>query len=978
MLGDSDVPYGKNLASFPTAAAARAACTARPDCAAYTSTGRLKQHAGCEWGSDWCIYPHGFTEYPAARGVELYVKTGASPPAAWQAAIAVGTMLYSQPEPDVCMMPDVGNGFVASVVGFGAMHVSGLFTGASCTESCCQGAVKAHLPSVTALSVTNSIANATQAALDLQRGMYVRRLRVPSSAVAGSVPSIVEQRTYAHRTRRHIMMTEFELIEGAAVELELETLYDPLCGPPAPAPAPAPELVWNGTYLKVSQDSGPNNNDVGNLPACESGGCPALELRAACDKNPACEMFQTHGFLKSCPVNVSTTPTKACWRRTPWLKVDAYYKVHKPDAVGPTASATTDAYIAAVTGTPVAPRGGFGEGQPCSAVGQGCAGGWSNNVAFEKLASPSGAAWSDVTVFRGNTSATDPSGSADSVIIASRTVPATLKLGPGTIERFGSAITTTLAQDPGYDPVAHATEEYAAAVAPANATGLLQEHTAAWAAIWAEGTVDVRGVADDATGRALDIQSHLHSSMYYLITSIREDWPHGALNPGGLASDNYDTVFFDMEFYMEPALLWWWPALAKTMTQFRFEGLAAAKSQAKIFGYEGAQFPWCTVSFGRSSGCCNGQGGQELCLEQHITPDVGFAMQQFFRWTGDKAWLAEIGYPIVKSVAEWIVSRVRLDTNGAYHIDKVMPVDEWCDQSSGCGSPGVNDDPQMNGASKAALQFAVEAAAAVGAAAEVDPRWSEIAAKLVIPYGNFSTPFGSYHDVHLMPTGTVPFGTYMSDGHGTVCPEDVMYLTYPMGPALNISVDVTARDLDAWVGSGLTCLENGGMTHPIHIVSFLLAQQHNASYRGLAERSLNGTMYGVCYGPFNLRNEIDRHNSTVGGHGSNTHFITGDGGFINAFVSGYGGLMLGASQGGLQLSRPTVPERTSGLAFRGLKYLGGNLDYEVGEGSIGFRVHSGPPLCLLEASGKRHSLAVGSETTFATAGFGFPATLGPC
>ena len=25
---------------------------------------------------------------------------------------------------------------------------------------------------------------------------------------------------------------------------------------------------------------------------------------------------------------------------------------------------------------------------------------------------------------------------------------------------------------------------------------------------------------------------------------------HGALNPGGLASDNYDTVFFDMEFYM--------------------------------------------------------------------------------------------------------------------------------------------------------------------------------------------------------------------------------------------------------------------------------------------------------------------------------------------------------------------------------------------------------------------------------------------
>ena len=43
-------------------------------------------------------------------------------------------------------------------------------------------------------------------------------------------------------------------------------------------------------------------------------------------------------------------------------------------------------------------------------------------------------------------------------------------------------------------------------------------------------------------------------------------------------------------------------------------------------------------------------------------------------------------------------------------------------------------------------------------------------------------------------------------------------------------------------------------------------------------------------------NEIDRHNSTVGEHGSNTHFVTGDGGFINSFVSGFGGLMLGRSQ----------------------------------------------------------------------------------
>ena len=73
-------------------------------------------------------------------------------------------------------------------------------------------------------------------------------------------------------------------------------------------------------------------------------------------------------------------------------------------------------------------------------------------------------------------------------------------------------------------------------------------------------------------------------------------------------------------------------------------------------------------------------------------------MQQYFRWTGDTDWLAEIGFPIARGVADWIVSRATLDpADGLYHIRKVMPVDEWCDEpDSKCGSVGVDDDPQMN------------------------------------------------------------------------------------------------------------------------------------------------------------------------------------------------------------------------------------------------------------------------------------------
>jgi hypothetical protein len=49
-------------------------------------------------------------------------------------------------------------------------------------------------------------------------------------------------------------------------------------------------------------------------------------------------------------------------------------------------------------------------------------------------------------------------------------------------------------------------------------------------------------------------------------------------------------------------------------------------------------------------------------------------MQQYYRWTGDKAWLKGIGYPIAKGVAEWIESRATLGTDGAYHIEKVTTI----------------------------------------------------------------------------------------------------------------------------------------------------------------------------------------------------------------------------------------------------------------------------------------------------------------
>lgn len=66
----------------------------------------------------------------------------------------------------------------------------------------------------------------------------------------------------------------------------------------------------------------------------------------------------------------------------------------------------------------------------------------------------------------------------------SRTVPATLRLARGVIERFGASITTTIAQGTGYDPVAHAVEEYASATSPVSRHAVRPVYDSCLSSLW--------------------------------------------------------------------------------------------------------------------------------------------------------------------------------------------------------------------------------------------------------------------------------------------------------------------------------------------------------------------------------------------------------------------------------------------------------------------------------------------------------------
>src|SRR6266704_5987104 len=129
----------------------------------------------------------------------------------------------------------------------------------------------------------------------------------------------------------------------------------------------------------------------------------------------------------------------------------------------------------------------------------------------------------------------------------------------------------------GPDPLTRAR----AAIRRAAARGyraLLAEHTAAWHRLW-ETDVVVEG--------DLELQRLVHAMLFYLLASVRDGTEH-SIPPMGLSSAGYyGHVFWDADTWMFPALVALHPQIARSMVDFRFHALPAARRNARQNGYRG-------------------------------------------------------------------------------------------------------------------------------------------------------------------------------------------------------------------------------------------------------------------------------------------------------------------------------------------------------------------------------------------------------
>lgn len=442
------------------------------------------------------------------------------------------------------------------------------------------------------------------------------------------------------------------------------------------------------------------------------------------------------------------------------------------------------------------------------------------------------------------------------------------KLKKGETYRF-SVVASTVSSEQYEDP--HNEAERLSIFAMLEGTDrLLSRHKAAWSELWQTGDIIVEG--DRAVTR------DIRFALYHLYSFAREGSAY-SLSPMGLSGLGYNGhIFWDTELWMFPPLLMLQPEIAKSLLEYRYERLEAAKQNAFAHGYDGAMFPWESAGDGSEDTPVWALTGP---FQQHITATVAWAFWKYYEATGDKQWLADRGWPVLENAAKFWVSRVEREGPGQYNINNVIGANEW--------EENIDNNAFTNGMVITVLRYATEAAQALGHSP--DPDWNHVADNI---------PLLQFADGTTRENATY-------DGV-TIKQADVNLLAYPL--TIITEEAQIRKDLDYY----LSKLAPDGPAMGAAILAIL--------YNRLGDSEKAAKIFSESYKvnevpPFGVISEA--------AGGTNPYFATGAGGMLQAVLNGFGGLDITAE--GIVQRKSSLPS-----GWKSLKLIGvGPADktYEV-------------------------------------------------
>ena len=366
---------------------------------------------------------------------------------------------------------------------------------------------------------------------------------------------------------------------------------------------------------------------------------------------------------------------------------------------------------------------------------------------------------------------------------------------------------------------------------------LMQAHYRLWDELW-QGDIRIEG--DD------DAQRIVRFALFNLYSSCRGG-SRLSIPPMGLSLQGYNGhIFWDTELWMYPPMLLLNQDIARSMLDYRFDRLPAARKKALAYGYRGAMFPWESDDSGEEATPTHALTGP---FEHHITADIGIACWNYYCVTRDMRWLQREGYPLLKEIADFWASRVTRNQDGSYSIHNVTGADEYAN--------GVTDNAFTNGAASLALKYACQAAEICGE--KVPELWWKIGENIrILQFEN----------------GVIrEHSTYKGE---MIKQADANLLAYPLGL---ITDEYRQRQDLEYYAERIDQKDGPAMSYSVYCVQYARMGEADKAYE----------MFRRCYEP-NLRKPFGVISETP--TSNNPYFMTGAGGLLQAVLNGFCGLQI--------------------------------------------------------------------------------------
>ncbi|MGH8959448.1 MAG: hypothetical protein ACRDVK_12340, partial [Acidimicrobiia bacterium] len=197
-----------------------------------------------------------------------------------------------------------------------------------------------------------------------------------------------------------------------------------------------------------------------------------------------------------------------------------------------------------------------------------------------------------------------------------------------------------------------------------------------WKSRWRRSVMEVGGDPES--------EQALRFAAFQLMAAAARNDPQAGIGAKLASGFGYrHHVFWDTDIFVIPYFAMSQPELARSHLTYRYQGLDGARRKAKKFGREGAFYAW--ESAGNGAEVTPEWGYPPVGapvriwtgeLEEHITSDVAYAVDTYWKWSGDDRFMVDQGIEMVTEGATYWASRLEPTVKGA-HLSDVIGPDEY-------------------------------------------------------------------------------------------------------------------------------------------------------------------------------------------------------------------------------------------------------------------------------------------------------------